>query len=305
MKPYFELKHPLMQQAQEVVELVTACDISDHGVPDITLADILDTWSSIPIDTNVWIAQLSSGPFIGYAFLDVRGDDRMDTCVFVHPEYRGLGIGTLLLETSEARAREIAKEQPRWQLMNHVPYANLDANQLVKSQGFTFKRLYQRMKIILKEQPDVPVLPKSLVIRNFRPDQDESALYEVYDTSFRDSWGYSRKDAEEWISEQKGINYDSSLWFIAWEEDQAVGFLISTMQEDGLFVELLGVKRLWRQQGLGHALLFHAFRAAYDLGQHTVLLYVDSGSLTNAQHVYLRAGMKPDLQTALYCKQLT
>jgi mycothiol synthase len=79
---------------------------------------------------------------------------------------------------------------------------------------------------------------------------------------------------------------------------------MSRVQEDGLFVDYLGVKRQWRKQGIGLALLRQAFLETYKRGQSTVLLYVDTDSLTNAQRLYAQAGMSPDLQIALYRKML-
>jgi hypothetical protein len=63
----------------------------------------------------------------------------------------------------------------------------------------------------------------------------------IYDETFRDAWGYTKKDFSMWISQKKGDGYDPSLWFIVWKDSKPVGFLMSRMQEDGLFIDLLGV----------------------------------------------------------------
>ncbi|QFT87491.1 Mycothiol acetyltransferase [Bacillus sp. THAF10] len=79
---------------------------------------------------------------------------------------------------------------------------------------------------------------------------------------------------------------------------------MSRMQEDGLFIDLLGVKRAYRKHGIGKALLLHAFATAYQRNQKTILLYVDSDSLTNANRLYEHVGMKAHSQTAVYVKEL-
>jgi mycothiol synthase len=76
------------------------------------------------------------------------------------------------------------------------------------------------------------------------------------------------------------------------------------LQEDGLFIDLLGVKRDYRKHGIGKALLLHTFGVAYQHNQKTILLYVDSDSLTNANRLYQEVGMRPHSQTAVYMREL-
>ncbi|WHY00322.1 GNAT family N-acetyltransferase [Neobacillus sp. DY30] len=245
------------------------------------------------------------GRIIGYGFVEVTGLNRMDTCVFVHPQHKNQGIGSLLLTKVEERAYVLAKGKKEEQrLMNQIAFTNSGARNLIEKRGYQFSRLYERMKIKLEEQPDQPQL-QGMTIRPFQPDHDEETLFSLYDETFRDSWGYTKKDYSTWISQKRGDGYDPSLWFLVWEDSKAVGFLMCRMQDDGLFIDLLGVKRNYRKHGIGKALLLHAFSAAYQRNQKTILLYVDSDSLTNANRLYQQVGMSPHSQTAVYMKELT
>ncbi len=58
------------------------------------------------------------------------------------------------------------------------------------------------------------------------------------------------------------------------------------------FVDDLGVRRPWRKNGLGLALLHHSFGAFYQRGIRHVELSVDTESLTGATRLYERAGMR-------------
>lgn len=301
----FIIRHPQMEDAKEVTDLVALCDIEEIGEPDISLSDTLDMWNSFQLETDVWLAVSPTNKIIGYAFVEVTGESRMDTCVFVHPQFNNHGIGSSLLTKVEERALVLASESKGEQkLMNQIPFTNTSARNLVEARGYQFSRLYKRMKINLMEQPKQFHFPAGMDISTFKPDQDEETLFEVYDETFRDSWGYAKKDFSTWIQQKKVEGYDPTLWFIVWEDTKPVAFLMSRMQDDGLFIDLLGVKRPWRKQGIAQAMLLHVFQEAYRRGQHTILLYVDSDSLTNAHRVYHQVGMSPDSQTAVYCKVL-
>jgi ribosomal protein S18 acetylase RimI-like enzyme len=64
------------------------------------------------------------------------------------------------------------------------------------------------------------------------------------------------------------------------------------------------VRRPWRRQGLGLALLHHAFNEFYKRGKRKVGLGVDASSLTGATRLYERAGMHIHSQFDLYEKEL-
>jgi mycothiol synthase len=301
----FMIKHPTLEDAQSITDLVALCDIEDIGEPDITLSDVLDMWSSIPIETDAWIAVSATDDIIGYGFVEVTGENRMDTCVFVHPQFKNQGIGSLLLEKVEARAHVLAEgKEGKQKLMNQLSFTNTAARKLVEDRGYQFSRLYERMKIELEEQPNQYLLPEGITLKPFKPDHDEEILFTIYDETFQDSWGYTKKDFSTWISQKKGDGYDPSLWFLVWKDSKPAGFLMSRMQEDGLFIDLLGVKREYRKHGIGKALLLHTFGIAYQHNQKTILLYVDSDSLTNANRLYQSVGMRPHSQTAVYMKEL-
>ncbi|MBM6616414.1 GNAT family N-acetyltransferase [Bacillus suaedaesalsae] len=301
----FKIKHPTVEDAKAVTDLVALCDIEEIGEPDITLSDVLDMWNSIQIQTDAWIVLSSTNEIIGYGFVEVTGTSRMDTCVFVHPEYKYQGIGTLLLKKVEERANILAKGKDGEQrLMNQIPFTNNAARNLVEERGYQFSRLYERMKIELEEQPNEAHLPEGITLRSFKPDHDEEPLFSIYDETFRDAWGYTKKDYSTWISQKKGEDYDPSLWFIVWKDTKPIGFLMSRLQEDGLFIDLLGVSREFRKHGIGKALLLHTFGIAFQRKQKAIILYVDTDSLTNANRLYQQVGMRPHSQTAVYMKEL-
>ncbi|WP_165775508.1 GNAT family N-acetyltransferase [Chryseomicrobium excrementi] len=301
--PIFHIDHPSTEEAQDVMDLVALCDIEAIGEPDISLSDVLDLWQAVDIETDVFVARSDDTKLVGYAFVEQTGANRLDSCVFVHPEFKGLGIGSSLLAQVEQRALQITKDLPGPQrLMNQLPFTNLAARELVESAGYTFSRLYERMKIELDALPELFELPSRFTIQPFRPGMDAHTLFETYNETFKDSWGYAEKEEATWLAQKTGEGFDPSLWFLVWDGTTAAGFLMGRLEEDGLFIDLLGVKREYRKHGIGKALLLRAFHEAYQRNERTVILYVDSDSLTNANRLYRSVGMTPHSQTAVYEK---
>jgi mycothiol synthase len=136
------------------------------------------TWNSIPIDTDAWIALSATNEIIGYGFVEVTVANRMDTCVFVHPQFKNQGIGSLLLKKVEERANVLAKGKDGTQkLMNQISFTNSAARKLVEERGYQFSRLYERMKIELEGQQSQHSLPEGMTLRSFQPDHDEETLF--------------------------------------------------------------------------------------------------------------------------------
>ena len=60
----------------------------------------------------------------------------------------------------------------------------------------------------------------------------------------------------------KTESFDPSLWFLAFAGDELAGFSLcrqSSIDPNAGYVATLGVRRPWRKQGLGEALLLHSF----------------------------------------------
>jgi GNAT superfamily N-acetyltransferase len=97
---------------------------------------------------------------------------------------------------------------------------------------------------------------------------------------------------------------EPDLWFLAMDGKEMAGISICRRRSDDDpemgWVEILGVRKLWRRRGLGLALLLHSFHALRQNGALRAGLGVDSGSLTGATRLYKRAGMSVSREIALY-----
>ena len=97
---------------------------------------------------------------------------------------------------------------------------------------------------------------------------------------------------------------DPTLWFIAESDGTIAGVSLCKMRDDAGHVQTLGVRRAFRRNGLGLALLRHSFSEFYRRGVRIVRLDVDSENLTGATKLYQRAGMREVRRFALYRKEL-
>jgi len=292
-----------MSEAQQLTDLMIACDIAEFGMPDIVIEDTIDILNSFPIETNTWVARIDE-QIVGFAFIDPSNDGKMISYGYVHPQHKGQGIGSQLISFVERRAREIAEQNPEntWRLANVVPALNEDAVAMLEARGYVFQRLYRRMHIELVQKPNEPkVSYEGVSLRPYDPSIDEKIVYELYKESFEDTRG-SIQSYEDWAKEKSGDHFDKSLWFVACDGDRPAGFIVSKNFSDHVFVDLLGVLRTSRKKGIGLALLERVFYETHLKGIHSVLLSVDGNSLTQANKLYERAGMKAIFETALFDK---
>ena len=217
----------------------------------------------------------------------------------VHPNYRGLGIGTYLIRLAEQRASELITMLPqekRVTLNSWIEGVNEEARSLLVGEGFSLLRTFFSMRLDIQEPPPVPQWPNGITVRTFIKGQDERPVFDASEESFQDSWGYIPENFDDFVRLGTGIaTYDPSLWFLAMAGSEIAGFslcLLIVGEEIYMgFVDSLGVRRRWRKQGLGLALLHHSFGEFYKRGIRHVELSVDAENLTGATHLYERAGM--------------
>jgi GNAT superfamily N-acetyltransferase len=105
------------------------------------------------------------------------------------------------------------------------------------------------------------------------------------------------------MQERTREGHDFSLWYLAFEQEKLVGFLIGKREENCIWVDLLGVRREARKKGIAKTLLEIVMKESYKRGIRTVALNVDADSPTNAHKLYHRVGMKPVFQIAMYEKK--
>jgi mycothiol synthase len=305
MKNY-TYRHAEELDLSEIQTLINLCDVDDFGTDEFAI-DVKETWENIPY-SNTYVVINHLAKIVGYGFIEEMGKGRLDSYGFVLPSEKGQGIGSLLIHLLEQCAKALIddyeKQNIEYEFNNVVPFSSFPAKNLVKSRGYSFKRIYSIMSIQLEDAPTPPSVPEGITIQICTTPEQEREIYEVYCEAFADSNSFYPRPFEQWLKDKKGNGFDQSLWYIASVNNEIASFIIGEKQDNKIWVNLLGTKRNARRQGLGTLLLKKLFMEAYEKGYRRVSLSVDDYSSTNANHVYQNVGMSPVFQIGMYEKKL-
>jgi mycothiol synthase len=125
---------------------------------------------------------------------------------------------------------------------------------------------------------------------------DHRLLFDAFIEVWQDTNDPIDETFEEWAHwHVERDSYDPTLWFLAVAGDELAGFSlcrIDPVDPNAGYISLLGVRRPWRRQGLGEALLLRSFAAFRERGLTRGTLGVDASSITGATRLYERAGMR-------------
>jgi ribosomal protein S18 acetylase RimI-like enzyme len=273
-----------------MLELMNAHQFAAYGEADVT-PDELQTWLTTPtVDPQRDIRLFErDGRLLGYADADEVGvgPRRWWSDVKIAPDADAAEIFPQLLVWLEERAGE--------GLLRVWTGAD-DARMLrvYGDNGFREARHSYRMEIALGAGTHEPAWPEGLALRRFEP-ADERNVYDVNVEVWKDTSDPLEESFEEWQHwNTKRASFDPSLWFLVFDREELAGF--SLCREDDTdanagYVGVLGVRRPWRQRGLGEALLLHSFGAFVERGYTRATLGVDASSPTGATRLYERVGM--------------
>lgn len=284
------LRPPRDDEFDAIIELMNRHQLAAFGEADV-VADELRTWFATPTldpQRDVRLAE-RDGRLVGYADTE-RADatDRWWSDVKVDPEADIEEVLPELVAWLEERAGSGIIRV--WSAAGDSRV--VDAFTRL---GFAPHRHSYRMEMTLEGEERVPSWPDGISVRKFAP-VDALRVYEANIEVWLDASDPIEESFDEWrrwTTERKG--FDPSLWFLAFDGDELAGFSLCRQDDTDAsagYVAILGVRRPWRRQGLGEALLIHSFAAFRDRGYTRATLGVDASSPTGATRLYERAGMR-------------
>jgi mycothiol synthase len=295
---------------EALVALINACDavdkFDDGTSPEETERRFKDP-ILIPTE-NVFVAEEDDGRVVAHGQLWFgNGEDESVFRTFfqVHPIRRGRGLEERMLAHLYARAEERLGEALHARV-NFYTFTNAleeQRNRVIERSGLReVRRSWLMLRDALENIP-APQFPTGLIIRTYRMGADDMEAHAALNDAFRDHWGFVEDTLEQWRHFISGPNYKPELSAIA--EDAATGRIAGychvTINAEEIarlgckrgWIDILGVRREYRQRGLGTALLLQGLLNLRAAGMAQAQLGADSENLTGAVRLYERAGFKP------------
>jgi mycothiol synthase len=296
----FSVRPVMPADAPSVNALVVAADEAVQGWSDSTETDLTGWWREVDLEQDSWILEDGTS-LVGYGVLYPHGETADLDC-YVHPDHKGLGVGTWLLTRSEGRARE--RDLPKahaWSLARDE-----DARRLFELRAFSEVRRYYRMLIDMDGAPPEAEWPEGFTVETFSIEQAR-AFHAALNEAFADEWNWVPMPFERWLELRvHAPEAELSLWFIVREGDEIAAVLRGDAYRfNSGWIGAIGVRKPWRKRGLGLALLQHAFAEFYRRGEKRVALGVDAQNPTGATRLYERAGMQVAYEAIAFEKKLT
>lgn len=277
----------------------------------LTAEELANEWENegFNVERDVFVVETQDGRLVGSEeFYNESGHYKLKADGCVHPEFRGLGVGSSLLEKIAERAQaEIKLAAPDVRVFIQSLINNKDeaGHNLLKNNGYSLVRYFWRMEIKLQEVQPAVNLPTGIELRPFIKDEHAVAVWQADNEAFRDHWGSHDRTFQEWSHAKFGNpNFDPTLWMIAWDGNEVAGFSQNRFRKGIGWIGTIAVRRPWRGKGLGIALMHHTFGEFYKRGTTTIGLGVDSANLTGATRLYQRVGMYVAGEFAMYEKEL-
>jgi mycothiol synthase len=281
-------RHPGRLDAQAVLALMARCETADSGASDSDLDDLLFDWDQMDLNQDAWLVLSTAGEPVGYAAVIHWGQEslRLDFCV--DPAWRGTGLEPALINRGDARAAELAV--PNWTLRTYISASNIHDRAALEDVGFRPNRYHMQMRIDVQLPPAAPTWPAGVSVRTALPGKDDRTVYHLIQEAF-DRPGRTPQPFEDWQRFMLRADlFRPDLWFLAMAGDELVGACLAYPYAEQGWVRQLGVSPAWRRQGLGRALLLHAFSEFHRRGFGQVGLAVAADN-PQAVAFYQQIGM--------------
>jgi ribosomal protein S18 acetylase RimI-like enzyme len=233
---------------------------------------------------------------------------------FLHPDWRGKGLGSALWAAGEERIRQIAAGHPA-ELPKYIQAEPFTTERaliaLLDRRGYQPVRYETHMLRDLSEPfPEAP-MPPGLEVRPVEPEHIRP-IFDASNEAFRDHWGIRDLSEEEYKSQLEDPDFDPKLWMVAWDGDQIASVIHNFIEKKENeeyrrkrgYTEGICTRRPWRKRGLARSLLVRSMQMFKTMGMTETALSVDSENLSGALRLYESVGYRKVRQQTIYRKAL-
>lgn len=208
----------------------------------------------------------------------------------IHPDYRGQGLGSELLDRLEERGLQLAAERLPGEpvrLRSSGGLPDSSSQRLLEDRGYRPDNYFLTMQVQLTDWVD-----DGEQIAAVQPDAgQQEAVREAHNDAFRDHRNFSPIPADHWDFWARSSTQRPEQSRVIVEADKVLAYAVVGEYEPGVsHVELVGTRREARGRGLARQVLIGTLRAARAAGQRVSELEVDSTSPTGADRLYRSVG---------------
>jgi mycothiol synthase len=160
---------------------------------------------------------------------------------------------------------------------------------------------------------DIPEaeLPEGIEARPVKM-EDTLKIWEASVEAFRDHWGFSEPDEDEFESYKTSKFFQPDLWQVAWDGDEVVSSVMNYINHDENekynqklgWTENISTRRAWRRRGIARALIVRSMHMHKALGMTRVALGVDTENPNGALQLYKSLGYQEEKTFISYRKEI-
>lgn len=297
---------------QAIVDLVNVCEGVDQVGGGTSVPELWRSINTPSLDRersdkkrDICLWEDSAGSLIGFAQLlipesgrQVRGLLRFSA----HPDWRGSGLQTRIIECALARMQQVGRERGvHVELHSRARDDDFARIAWLESHGFTLERRFLRMARSLEQPIPQSPFPEGFALRESQGDGDADKWTAMFNESFVDTWNHIRLTTETRLRWLTDLDYKPELDLVAVAPDRTYAAFCfcnirsaensRTERREG-WIELLGTRRGFRRGGLGKAMLLAGLQHLRAHGATTAVLGVDADSPSRAAELYESVGFR-------------
>ena len=229
------------------------------------------------------------------------------------PEWREQGIEEAMIGWCQDRLREVAEQHPQDSQRFFQTYSNgfkQVYNDLLESLGYQPARYFIAMSRPLKDIPKAD-LPKGIEVRPVRK-QDQRAVWNASIEAFRDHWGFSEPNDDDYASYKGSKYFQPELWQVAWDGDEIVSSVLNFIDKEYNkkynikrgWTEEITTRKPWRRRGIAKALIVRSMHMHKAKGITEVALGVDTNNPNGALKLYQSLGYEKERTWITFRKKM-
>ena len=303
----YVLRPPTRDELPQVQLLLDAVETDACGEPCRYDTDVVVMAAArrLDLERDAWVVVAFDGSLAGCAWLWPMREGDTDTEFvaehYVHPAHRDGAVDDALIDAIEGRVTHRRAEMPLMtSLVLNCEERDARRRASLQARGYEHVRDFYSMRIDVAPGRPPASWPAGIEVRPIRPGVDDRAAHAASEEAFAEHYLFGPQPFEEWRACTLERNEcDPSLWLLAWDGGEVAGQVWALARDEGGpalagLVEDLSVRKPWRGQGLGLALLGEVFRLLGERGCAVVRLWVDAQNTTGALQLYERAGMRQE-----------